>query len=275
MVVSNNFFARGVVAFLGEPNVGKSTLLNQLARKKLAITSHKAQTTRSVLYHQAFFNGEAIVFIDTPGLFAPKISREFYQAAWGAAQDADVLLLLSDGKKLSGSKRILKSLKQWEKPIAIAINKIDIASEKQIFLQTKEWQDLLPRAEIFQISAKNGTGIGYLQEELLKHLKNPREIHIEAMNDFHQAAEITREKVLLHIHKELPWSAIVKTKKIAKHGGRALRIEQIIAVPQQRHRAIFIGTKGDKLKTIGISARKDMEVYFKKKVHLFIEIEVQ
>lgn len=272
---ANNIMAKGVIAFLGEPNVGKSTLLNQLAGKKLAIITHKAQTTRSVLYRSAIFNGEAIVFIDTPGLFAPKISRELYQAAWGAAQDADILLLLSEGKKLSGNKRILESLKKWEKPIAIAINKIDIASEKQIFLQTKDWQTLLPRAEIFQISAKNGTGLDYLQAELLKHLKNPREIHIETMNDFHQAAEITREKILLHIHKELPWAAIIKTKKIIKQGRRALRIEQSIAVPQQRHRAIFIGTKGAKLKTIGSQARHDMETYFKKKVHLFIEIEVQ
>lgn len=260
---------RGAIALLGYPNVGKSTLLNKLAGKKIAATSHKAQTTRGVLYHQV---GD-MIFIDTPGLFIPDISRALYQHAWGAVQDADILLLLSDGRLNRTEPHIIEKLKHWEKPIAIALNKIDIASEEQVFNQTDGWRTLLPHAEIFQISAKRGLGLDYLQQELLKHLPEMREISIKSLDDTEQTQEITREKVLRHIHQELPWQARVKTITIKKQK-KDLRIEQVIYVPAERHRAIFIGKGGEKLKAIGIEARQEMGSYFNKKVHLFIKIEV-
>ncbi len=266
--------ARGLIALLGYPNVGKSTLLNRLAGKKLAITTHKAQTTRSVLYHNVQTQGEQIIFIDTPGLFMPDVSRALYQSAWGAVQEADIILLLTDGRNRETSPSLLQKLKHWEKPIAIGINKIDSASEEQVFKQTQGWSELLPNADIFQISAKRGTGLVYLQKELLQKLPSAREISIHALDDFHQAAEITREKILIHIHDELPWQAKVKTQKITCQKG-ALKIEQVICVPEARHRAIFIGKSGEKIKTIGEQARKDMMGYFNKKVHLFIRVEVE
>jgi GTP-binding protein Era len=260
--------ARGVIALLGYPNVGKSTLLNRLAGKKIAAITHKPQTTRSVLYHKV----GAIVFIDTPGLFAPDVSRALYQSAWGAVQDADIILLLSDGKQ-TAEVSVLEKLKHWEKPIAIGLNKIDIAREEKVFAQTDRWRKILPRAEIFQISAKRGTGLDYLQQELLKHLPQEREISIAPLDDFHQTQEITREKVLLHMHQELPWQARIKTIKITKQKN-AFRVEQTIYVLEKRHRAIFIGRGGDKLKAIGQSARQDMMDYFHQRVHLFITVEV-
>lgn len=265
--------ARGVVALLGLPNVGKSTLLNQLVGRKLAATTHKAQTTRSTLYHQVGEGEKALVFVDTPGLFSPNVSRALYQMAWGAVQDADILLLLCDGRGSVIDTSAVKKLQHWEKPVAIAINKIDLAKEAQVFSQTQQWQKFLPQAEIFQISAKRGTGLEYLKEELLKPLPRARTLSLDGLDDSFQAAELTREKVLLHIHDELPWQARIETSKI-KPVKDGLRIDQVIFVSSERHRAIFIGKGGEKLKTIGTAAREDMRIYFKKKVHLFIKVQV-
>ena len=266
-----------MVALLGLPNVGKSTLLNRLADKKISIATHKAQTTRQIIYHRLPSRDGAMVFMDTPGLFAPKVKRDLYQMAWGAAQKADILLLMIDGTKPAfmdnQTNQMIKALSVWRKPIALALNKIDIAPERQIVSITKQWMNLIKDDLIFHISARKAMGLDYLHKGLLAHLPPSRQIAIEKMADEIYASEILREKILLYIHKELPWQARVETIHI-KEKNDILAITQKIMVGKDRHKAIFLGKGGSKLKMIGQAARFDMEAFFKRKIYLSITIEI-
>ena len=273
----NDKIHASMIALLGAPNAGKSTLLNLIAGgKKISAVTHKAQTTRRVAHGVVEHDCRQFILADTPGLFAPKISRALYQAAWGAAQEADGLLLVSDAAKFAPEiyPNVAARLKDWAKPAVIALNKIDIAPEKKVFEQAALWQKLLPDAPVVMISAKRGTGLERLKEFIAQICPNAHMINRDEMSDEVFAAEITREKILLNIHDELPWLAEVKTISFKKSKDD-LHIKQVISVPHKRQKAIFIGKNAQKLKMIGTLARQEMKKIFETNVHLFLDVQVK
>ncbi len=266
-----------MIALLGMPNAGKSTLLNRLAGgRKISAVTHKAQTTRMVVHGLVDHHCRQFVVADTPGLFAPKIDRALYQAAWSAAQEADGLLLVSDAAKFAPEAypRMAARLKDWAKPLIVVLNKTDIALEEKVFAQAAIWQELFASAPVEMVSARRGTGLERLKDQIAHICQRAHIVHRRDITDEVFAAEITREKILLNIHDELPWQAEVKTTSFKKNK-KNLRITQEIAVPHQRQKAIFIGKDGQRLKAIGTAARQEMKKFFCLNVHLLLEVRVK
>ncbi len=268
-----------MIALLGLPNAGKSTLMNRITGgRKISAVTHKAQTTRMIVHGRIDHLDRQFIIADTPGMFIPKIDRALYQAAWSAVQEADGLLLVSDAAKFAPDiyQNIAAALKDETKPLIVVLNKIDIAPEKKVFAQAALWHELMPQVPILKISARRGTGFERLKQHIAR-ISPPSDAKSHALPEMTQevlAAEITREKILLNIHDELPWQAQVKTTLIEKRKD-ALKITQMITVPHARLKAIFIGKSGQKLKKIGSAARQDMKKTFGVNVHLFLDVQVK
>jgi len=286
-----------MVAIVGAPNAGKSTLVNQLVGSKVAIVTHKVQTTRFPLRGVALRGPAQLVLIDTPGVFTPKrrLDRAMVRAAWGAAEDADSVVHLvdapaharmlegrstpSDAKTAPDVARIVEGLKASGRRALLALNKVDAMPRPALLAVA---QALFAEAiydEAFMISALNGDGVDALGDRLAADASPgpwlyPEDQAADAPARV-LAAEITREKLMLRLHDEVPYEATVETETWEDRKDGSVRIEQTIFVTRESQRRIAIGDKGQTVKAIGEAARIDMAEAFDRTVHLFLHVKVR
>lgn len=273
----------GYVAIIGAPNAGKSTLTNILVGQKIAIVTHKVQTTRSRITAIAIEDQAQIVFLDTPGIFKPqgRLDRAMVDAAWAGAEDADVVVLLIDAAKgvTEEVDDILSSLKNTKRPVILALNKVDLVKKDRLLGLAAELNDKLAFAETFMISAETGSGVEAFRSHLAGRMPHGVWLYPEdQLADISErllAAEITREKLFLRCHQELPYAATVETESFKEQPDGSLRIEQVIFVQRDSQKKIVLGKGGQQIKVIGQLARTDMAELFDTKVHLFLFVKVR
>ena len=285
----------GFVALIGEPNAGKSTLLNRMVGAKVSIVTHKVQTTRARIRGVAIEGPAQIVFVDTPGLFRPRraLDRAMVAAAWGGAADADVAVLLIEAHRglTDGVRAILDGLRERlggapteEGPaarpvVALAINKIDRVRREKLLALTAEMADAFAFERVFMISAERGHGVEDLRRWLAETLPEGPWLYPEdQIADLPLrmlAAETTREKLTLRLHQELPYQLTVETESWEERRDGSVRIEQVIYVAREGHRGIVLGSKGETIKAVGQLARADLESFLEHRVHLFLRVQVR
>ena len=278
----------GFVAIIGAPNAGKSTLINALVGEKVSIVTRKAQTTRSTV-RGVLTRGQAqIVFVDTPGLFAPKrrLDRAMVASAWGAAADADALMLMIDARKEVGqaslseeTQSILAALRDNGKPRLAVLNKIDLVERPKLLELAGSLNAALAFDETFMVSALSRDGLDRLLDRLAAMIPAgpwlyPEDQIAEAPIRS-LAAEITREKLIERLHDELPYQATVETDEWKDLPDGSARIEQTIFVSRESHRKIVLGEGGRTIKAIGTAARKDITEAHGAPVHLFLHVKVR
>lgn len=276
----------GFVALIGEPNAGKSTLLNRMVGAKVSIVTHKVQTTRARIRGVCMEGQAQIVFVDTPGIFRPRrrLDRSMVKAAWGGAADADVVVLLIEAHRglTEGTKAIINRLKDEmprDKPVALAINKIDRTKAEHLLALTQEMNDAFPFAKTFMISAERGYGVDDLREWLAAQLpEGPWFYPEDQLADLPMrmiAAEMTREKLTLRLHEELPYQLTVETEKWEDRADGSTRIDQVVYVARDGHKGIILGAKGDTIKQVGQAARLEITEFLGRPVHLFLRVIVR
>ena len=274
----------GFVALIGEPNAGKSTLLNRMVGAKVSIVTHKVQTTRARIRGVAIEGEAQIVFVDTPGLFQPRrrLDRAMVAAAWSGAADADVVVLMVEAHRgvTEGVERILDRLPELEgRKVALAINKIDRVQSEALLGLARDLNDRYPFAETFMISAEKGHGVDALRRWLASELPEGPWLYPEdQIADLPMrmiAAEMTREKLTLRLHQELPYQMTVETEAWEDRKDGSTRIDQIVYVVRDGHKGIVLGHKGETIKAVGKAAREDLEDFLGRKVHLFLQVKVR
>ncbi|MDF1872160.1 GTPase Era [Vannielia sp.] len=276
----------GFVALIGEPNAGKSTLLNRMVGAKVSIVTHKVQTTRARIRGVAMEGESQIVFVDTPGLFRPRrrLDRAMVAAAWGGAADADVVVLLVEAHRgvTAGVKAIVDTLHERQTEgqiVALAINKIDRVEAKVLLALTKELNDAYPFAETFMISAEKGHGVDHLRTWLAQSLPEGPYLYPEdQIADLPMrmiAAEMTREKLTLRLHQELPYQLTVETEAWENRKDGSAKIDQVIYVARDGHKGILLGHKGETIKAVSKAAREELEEFLGHRVHLFLQVKVR
>lgn len=274
----------GFVALIGVPNAGKSTLLNALVGAKVSIVSRKVQTTRTQVRGIALHDDAQIIFVDTPGIFAPKrrLDRAMVNSAWGGASDADVVCLLIDVRKGldDETKAILERLaQQTTRRRALALNKIDTVEHQELLALAQSINEICPFEETFMISALKGHGVEKMKERLAAMMKPGPWLYPEdQISDAplrSLAAEITREKIFERLHDELPYQMTVETDQWKNLPDGSARIEQTIYVTREGHRKIVLGEGGRTIKSIGSASRKDIMEAAEQKVHLFLFVKVR
>lgn len=276
----------GFVALIGEPNAGKSTLMNKMVGSKVSIVTHKVQTTRARLRGIAQRGDTQMVFVDTPGLFRTrrKLDRAMVAAAWSGAADADIVVLLIEAHRgiTKGVEMILDGLASRSNPkqvIALAVNKIDRVKAEALLALTHDLNERYEFAETFLISAERGHGVGGLEAWLEKTLPvGPWHYPDDQIADVPMrmiAAEITREKLMLRLHQELPYQLTVETEHWTEKDDGTVRIDQIIYVSRGGHKGITLGPKGETIKGVSMSARKELTEMMGREVHLFLQIKVR
>lgn len=275
----------GFVALIGEPNAGKSTLLNRMVGAKVSIVTHKVQTTRARIRGVAIEGDSQIVFVDTPGLFRPRrrLDRAMVAAAWGGAADADITVLLVEAHRglTAGVEAILERLEEIgrDRKIALAINKIDRVERPVLLGLAEKMTARFPFVETFMISAEKGYGVNDLKAWLAKELPEGHWLYPEdQIADLPLrmiAAETTREKLTLRLHQELPYQLTVETENWEENDDGSVRIDQIIYVARDGHKGIVLGKKGETIKSIGQLAREDIAEFLGRKVHLFLTVKVR
>ncbi len=273
----------GFVALIGAPNAGKSTLLNSLVGAKVSIVSRKVQTTRAIVRGIAIQGQSQIIFVDTPGIFAPKrrLDRAMVTNAWGGASDADVVALLVDCKKGVDEEveTILERLKDAPRKKVLVLNKIDLVPRENLLALAQTLNERCVFAETFMVSASKGHGVPHLREKLATMMKPGPWLYPEdQVSDAplrSLAAEITREKLFERLHDELPYEATVETDQWKTMPDGSARIEQTIFVAREGQKKIVIGEGGQMIKSIGQAARKEIMEAAEQKVHLFLFVKVR
>ena len=275
----------GFVALIGEPNAGKSTLLNRMVGAKVSIVTHKVQTTRARIRGVAMEGQSQIVFVDTPGLFRPRrrLDRAMVAAAWGGAADADVVVLLIEAHRglTEGVRAILDSLRDriGERPVALAINKIDRVKAEELLALSQELNEAFPFVRTFMISAERGHGVQDLKEWLAGEMPESPWLYPEdQLADLPMrmiAAEMTREKLTLRLHQELPYELTVETEAWEEREDGTARIDQIVYVARDGHKGIVLGKKGETIKAVSQASRAEIEEFLGRKVHLFLTVKVR
>lgn len=275
----------GFVALIGEPNAGKSTLLNRMVGAKVSIVTHKVQTTRARIRGVAIEGDSQLVFVDTPGLFKPRrrLDRAMVAAAWGGAADADVVVLMIEAHRgiTEGVERILEGLEEIAKgrTVALAINKIDRVKAEQLLALSQKLNDAYAFAETFMISAEKGHGVDDLREWLANELPDGPWLYPEdQIADLPMrmiAAEITREKLTLRLHQELPYQLTVETENWEERKDGSAKVDQVIYVTRDGHKGIVLGNKGETIKAISKAAREELAEFLGRKVHLFLQVKVR
>ena len=275
----------GFVALIGEPNAGKSTLLNRMVGAKVSIVTHKVQTTRARIRGVAMEGETQIIFVDTPGLFAPKrrLDRAMVAAAWSGAADADVVVLLVEANRgiTEGVERILEGLNDIgeHRKVALAVNKIDRVEAPKLLGLTKALNERYPFTETFLISAEKGHGVDTLRKWLAEEVPEGPWLYPEdQIADLPLrmiAAEMTREKLTLRLHQELPYQLTVETEKWEERKDGSARIDQIIYVVRDGHKGILLGHKGETIKAVSKASREELEEFLGRRVHLFLQVKVR
>ncbi|HSF63862.1 MAG TPA: GTPase Era [Paracoccaceae bacterium] len=276
----------GFVALIGEPNAGKSTLLNRMVGAKVSIVTHKVQTTRTRIRGIAMEGSAQIVFVDTPGLFRPRrrLDRAMVAAAWGGAADADVIVLLIEAHRglTEGVQAIIDRMRDQiprGQPVALAINKIDRIKAENLLSLAQKMSEAYPFVETFMISAEKGYGVDKLRQWLASQLpEGPWFYPEDQIADLPMrmiAAEITREKLTLRLHEELPYQLTVETEKWEDRPDGSTRIDQIVYVARDGHKGIVLGNRGETIKAVGQAARVDITEFLGRPVHLFLTVKVR
>ena len=276
----------GFVALIGEPNAGKSTLLNRMVGAKVSIVTHKVQTTRARIRGITMAGLTQIVFVDTPGLFRPRrrLDRAMVKAAWGGAADADIIVLLIEAHRglTGGVAAIIDRMKDQVplgQPVALAINKIDRVKAEVLLELAAKLNEAYPFARTFMISAEKGYGAADLKEWLAGELPEGAWFYPEdQIADLPMrliAAEMTREKLTLRLHEELPYQLTVETEKWEDKPDGTTRIDQLIYVARDGHKGIVLGNGGETIKSVGQAARAEIAAFLGRTVHLFLQVKVR
>ena len=275
----------GFVALIGEPNAGKSTLLNTMVGAKVSIVTHKVQTTRARIRGVALEGETQIVFVDTPGLFRPRrrLDRAMVAAAWGGAADADLVVLLIEAHRglTPGVEAILETLRARAsgQTVALAINKIDRVKAEHLLGLAQQMNAAFPFAQTFMISAEKGYGVADLRTWLAGALPEGPWLYPEdQIADLPMrmiAAEITREKLTLRLHQELPYELTVETESWEERKDGSARIDQMIYVARDGHKGIVLGKGGETIKAISQAARTEIAEFTGRRIHLFLQVKVR
>ncbi len=273
----------GFAAIIGAPNAGKSTLLNALVGSKIAIVTHKVQTTRAAIRAIAVEGNSQVVFVDTPGIFEPRreLDEAMVDAAWAGAEDADVVALIIDAPRgLNASvERIIEGLEKNRQNAVLILNKVDLLKRDRLLALTAKMMDRFSFSQTFMISALTGSGVDDIRTYLAEKMPDGPWLYPEdQLADIPTkllAAEITREKLYLKLHDELPYALTVETEtwQIKKDG--SVRTDQIIYVERDSQRRILLGHKGETIRDIGSKAREELAEILGHKVHLFLFVKVR
>ena len=273
----------GLIAVVGAPNAGKSTLVNAIVGQKVAIVSPKAQTTRTRLMGIAIEGEAQILLLDTPGIFEPRrrLDRAMVTAAWAGAQDADLVMLVVDAKTGFSSRieQMLDTLKGRQEPKWLVLNKVDITAKEELLTLTARLGERIPFEHIFMVSATTGDGVADLKRALADRVpEGPWHFPEEQVSDATDrmlAAEVTREQLYLQLHAELPYASAVETEKYEERKDGSVAIHQQILVGRPTQRAIVLGKGGARIKEIGAAAREQLSQLLGRKVHLFLHVKVK
>ncbi|MXO64761.1 GTPase Era [Altericroceibacterium endophyticum] len=272
----------GVVAVIGAPNAGKSTLVNQLVGQKVAITSAKAQTTRARMLGIALADKVQMMLVDTPGIFAPRrrLDRAMVNAAWEGASEADAILLLVDSVKQRRHELgpLLEALANRPERKLLALNKVDASKKEPLLALAQDLSSKVDFDEVFFISALEGDGVGELKDRLASLMpKGPWHYPEDQVSDASErllAAEVTREQLYRQLHEELPYDSAVRPEAYRHRSDGSLEIHQQIVVERDTQRAIVLGKGGSRIKAIGEAARLELTELLGVKVHLFLHVKV-
>ena len=277
----------GFVAIIGAPNVGKSTLLNRLVGHKVSIVSPKVQTTRPRIIGITIRGATQIMFVDTPGIFAPRpgkrLERAMVRAAWAAAQDCDLVLVVVDARRGidRATETVFRGLERSHTPRFLVLNKIDLVKRRAELLPLiDEANRKLAFDATWLVSARTGDGVDDLLDAVAGRMpEGPWLFPEDQISDLSAralAAEITREQIFLQLQQELPYSITVETENFAESpDGKEIRIDQTIYVLRESQKAIVLGRGGRQIRAIGERARKELERIFGKRVHLFLFVKVR
>jgi GTP-binding protein Era len=273
----------GFIALVGAPNAGKSTLLNSLVGTKVSIVTHKAQTTRAQIRGVVTEGPAQIVFIDTPGIFTPRrrLDRAMVDAAWSGAGDADLVALIVDAERgiTAEVDSLLEGLKDVPRPKFLVLNKIDLLKREKLLALSQELNERVEFERTFMISALSGDGVRDFLDFCAKRIPpGPWHFPEDQLTDLTlalTAAEVTREKLFLRIHDEIPYNAHVETEKFTVNTDGSYRIDQVIYVTRDTHKKIILGAGGQTIKAIGAEARKELTEIFEVPVHLFLFVKVR
>ena len=273
----------GFVALIGAPNAGKSTLVNQLVGAKVSIVTHKVQTTRAIVRGIATFDNAQIVFVDTPGIFRPRrrLDKAMVSTAWGGAKDADIVLVLIDAERgIKGdAAAMLENLQGVRQAKVLVLNKVDRVKPEALLKLSAEANEKAAFERTFMVSALTGSGCADLLAFLASRLpEGPWYYPDDQISDLPMrqlAAEITREKLYLRLHQELPYSSTVETERWEEKQDGSVRIDQVIYVERDSQKAIVLGEKGATIKAIGAASRKEIGEILEQKVHLFLFVKVR
>ena len=275
--------ACGFVALIGAPNAGKSTLLNNLVGSKIAIVTPKVQTTRTRMLGIRVVDNVQVIFVDTPGIFKPRrrLDRAMVSAAWAGAADADLVVVLMDAARGldDDTRQIFDGLKEAGRKAVLVLNKIDLVKKEKLLDLAANLNATADITQTFMISALDGSGVDDLLAYLARHLPRGHWLYPEdQLTDAPMrqlAAEITREKLFLELHQELPYASTVETETWEEKKDGSVKISQVVYVQRDSQKSIVIGKGGKMLKAIGQKARVEMEAVFERKVHLFLFVKVR
>jgi GTP-binding protein Era len=272
----------GLVAVLGAPNAGKSTLVNALVGQKVAIVSPKAQTTRARLMGIALDGDTQMLLVDTPGIFAPsrRLDRAMVKAAWEGAEDADALVLVVDSAAKVGARveQVLEGIEGRPERKILVLNKVDLANKAELLALAQRLTDRLSPEAVFFVSASTGDGVADVKAHLAAAMPEGPwhypEDQLTDATDRMVAAELTREQLYLQLHAELPYAAAVATEKWSERPDGSAEIHQQILIERDSQKGIVVGKGGSRLKAIGTAAREAIAEHLGRKVHLFLHVKV-
>jgi GTP-binding protein Era len=274
----------GFIALIGAPNAGKSTLINALVGSKVAIVTPKVQTTRTLLRGIAMEGQAQLVFLDTPGIFAPRrrLDRAMVTTAWSGAHDADIVAVLIDvksGLNDDAEALLLKKLQEVRQPKVLILNKVDLVEKARLLALAQTANDTAKFEATFMISATKGDGVADVRQWLAAHVPaGPWHYPEDEVSDApvrQLASEITREKLYLKLHQELPYQSTVETESWTERKDGSVRIEQTIYVERDSQKKIVLGKGGQSIKAIGEASRRELAEILEKKVHLFLFVKVR
>jgi len=276
----------GIISLMGEPNVGKSTLVNQIIGTKISIVTHKAQTTRTRVRGIKVNKNTQLILVDTPGIFVPKrrLDRAMVSAAWSGFKEADIILFMLDVTRgfSDGARKILQFMidkPKCDSPVLLLLNKIDRVKRQDLLSLTEKVNTEFSFNKTFMISAEKGSGVSDLLKWLTVNVPfSPWLYPADQLADLPLkgfAAEVTREKLLKRLHQEIPYQLTVEPDVWVEMSDKSIKIHQLIYVSNKRHKAMILGRNGETIKAVSIAARKELKETLNKEIHLFLQIKVR